>query len=195
MKKIIIVLSLFLITGIAIGQVKIGANTTTLNPNSLFELESTTKGVLMPRLALTSTTAFAPMTAHVAGMTIYNTATTGDVTPGLYYNDGTSWIKIAAFPAAVSVVTITATTYNILGTEDIILANPSGPATYTLPLSAAIGKKIVIANKQFSGGIVSITVASGGVFWNGNGYGTTAGNTNVFTYTASGWFNEAIGLN
>jgi hypothetical protein len=135
------------------------------------------------------------MTAHVAGMTIYNTATTGDVTPGLYYNDGTQWIKIAAYPAAVSVVTITATTYNVLGTEDIILANPSGPTTYTLPVSAAIGKRIVIANKQFSGGIVSITVASGGVFWNGNGYGTTAGNTNVFTYTASGWFNEAIGLN
>jgi hypothetical protein len=195
MKKIIIVLSLFLINGIAIGQVKIGANTTTLNPNSLFELESTTKGVLLPRLALTSTTAFAPMTAHVAGMTIYNTATTGDVTPGLYYNDGTSWIKIAAAPAAVSVVTVTAIAYNILGTEDIILGNPGGAAIYTLPISTTIGKRIVIANKSFSGGNISIAIAAGGTFWNGTGFATAVGNTNIFTYTASGWINEAIGLN
>src|SRR5690606_9320337 len=41
----------------------------------------------------------APLTAHVEGMTIYNTATAGTgataVTPGYYYNDGAKWVRIA----------------------------------------------------------------------------------------------------
>jgi hypothetical protein len=195
MNKIIIVLGLFLISGMSLGQVKIGANATTVNPNSLLELESSTKGVLMPRLALTSTTSFAPLTAHVAGMTVYNTTNNANVTPGLYYNDGTAWVKIATPPAPISVVTVTSSSYLILGTEDIILGNTGGPATFTLPVTAAIGKRIVISNKTFSGGNISIAVAPGGLFWNGSGFATGIGNTNIFTYTASGWINEAIGLN
>ena len=93
MKKIF--LTLAILAGIiSSAQVKIGDNVTTLDANSLLELESTTKGVLFPRVALTNTTSFAPLAAHVAGMVVYNTATTGDVTPGLYSNNGTNWIKI-----------------------------------------------------------------------------------------------------
>ena len=94
MKKII--LTIALAAGlIASAQVKIGDNVDTINASSILELESTTKGVLFPRVALTSTTAFAPLAAHVAGMTVYNTATAGDVTPGMYTNDGTQWVKLA----------------------------------------------------------------------------------------------------
>ena len=93
MKKII--LTIALVTGlIASAQVKIGDNVDTMNASSILELESTTKGVLFPRVALTSTTAFAPLAAHVAGMTVYNTATAGDVTPGMYTNSGTAWVKL-----------------------------------------------------------------------------------------------------
>ena len=94
MKKII--LTIALAAGlIASAQVKIGDNVDTINASSILELESTTKGVLFPRVALTSTTAFAPLAAHVAGMTVYNTATAGDVTPGMYTNSGTAWVKLA----------------------------------------------------------------------------------------------------
>ncbi len=75
-------------------QVKIGDNHENLNSNSLLELESTNKGILMPRLALTSTSSFAPLASHVAGMLVYNTATANDVQPGLYINDGTRWISM-----------------------------------------------------------------------------------------------------
>ncbi|MFT4223268.1 hypothetical protein [Dysgonomonas sp.] len=54
---------------------------------------SSTKGLLLPRVSLSSTTSFSPLSAHVAGMAVYNTATTGDVTPGYYFNDGTRWIR------------------------------------------------------------------------------------------------------
>jgi hypothetical protein len=76
-------------------QVKIGNNPTTINANSVLEVESTNKGILMPRVALTGTANAAPLTAHVGGMTVYNNATAGDVTPGYYYNNGTKWVRIA----------------------------------------------------------------------------------------------------
>lgn len=90
------VLTLLLLTTLgASAQMKVGNNPTTINANSLLELESTNKGLLLPRLALTSTTAVSPLTAHVAGMSVYNTATAGDVVPGYYYNDGAKWVQIA----------------------------------------------------------------------------------------------------
>ncbi|RXM52847.1 hypothetical protein BOQ60_26235, partial [Chryseobacterium sp. CH1] len=49
-----------------------------------------------PRVALVATNNSAPLTSHVAGMTVYNTATNTSVAanpvyPGEYYNDGTQW--------------------------------------------------------------------------------------------------------
>jgi len=80
---------------VTISQVKIGDNPTSLNINSVLELESTNKGLLIPRVALVSTITPVPLSAHVAGMNVYNTATIGDVAPGNYYNNGTKWIKVA----------------------------------------------------------------------------------------------------
>lgn len=58
------------------------------------DVNFTDKGLLMPRVALQSTISFAPLSAHVAGMIVYNTATTGDVSPGYYYDNGTKWIPL-----------------------------------------------------------------------------------------------------
>jgi hypothetical protein len=78
-------------------QVTIGSNAEP-NANAVLDLVSTNKGLLLPRLALTSTTAAAPLSAHVAGMTVYNTATASTgatyVSPGFYYNDGTKWVRL-----------------------------------------------------------------------------------------------------
>ncbi|RZK93276.1 MAG: hypothetical protein EOO98_00030 [Pedobacter sp.] len=83
-------------------QVKVGNNLATINPDAALEVEHTNKGLLLPRVALTSTADFAPLTAHVLGMTVYNTATTGDVKPGYYYNDGVKWVKLATGNDAVA---------------------------------------------------------------------------------------------
>ena len=92
MKKIFVVI--VLIVGLsASAQIKIGDNPTAINSGSLLELESNSKGVLFPRVALTNTSTSAPLVAHVAGMTVYNTVTVGDVTPGLYTNNGMNWVK------------------------------------------------------------------------------------------------------
>jgi len=41
----------------------------------------------------TSAPANSPLSAHVVGMVVYNTTNGVDVTPGLYFNDGTKWIR------------------------------------------------------------------------------------------------------
>lgn len=73
------------------------------NKNAVLDLNQTdgtsTKGLLLPKVALNNTYDYNPMEAHVEGMKVYNTATAGTgiyaVTPGEYYNDGTQWIRTA----------------------------------------------------------------------------------------------------
>jgi len=56
--------------------------------DALLELESTNKGLLHTRIPLIRTDDAAPLSQHLAGMMVYNTATVNDVIPGIYYNNG-----------------------------------------------------------------------------------------------------------
>lgn len=62
-------------------------------PDAMLEIASSNKGFLLPRVALSSTTLPAPLSTHVPGMEVFNTATTGDVSPCIYHNDGTKWVS------------------------------------------------------------------------------------------------------
>ncbi|MGE6220967.1 hypothetical protein [Nubsella zeaxanthinifaciens] len=79
-------------------QVKIGSNPTVINSNTILELEADNKGLLLPRVALTSTDSASPLTAFVRGIFIYNTASSGAgttaVSPGVYYSDGLRWVRL-----------------------------------------------------------------------------------------------------
>src|SRR5690606_17926289 len=82
-----------------VSQQKIGQNPLASNPNAALEIESSNKGLLLPRLELQATNLATPLTAHERGMVVYNTASAGTdvtaVTPGYYYNDGAKWVRIA----------------------------------------------------------------------------------------------------
>ncbi|WP_346984356.1 phage tail protein [Chryseobacterium sp. POE27] len=84
----------------------VGIGTAAPNTNAALDISSTTKGVKLPSLALTATNNASPLSAHVAGMLVYNTATAGtapnNVVPGLYTNDGTQWILLQT-PQTVNV--------------------------------------------------------------------------------------------
>ncbi len=78
---------------------QVGIGNTNPNANALLEIgdaTTTTQGLLLPRVDLVSTTSFAPMSAHLQGMVVYNKNTAGDVIPGYYYNDGGQWVRLAA---------------------------------------------------------------------------------------------------
>jgi len=76
---------------------QVGIGTISPNSDALLDVDasSTNGGILLPRIALTSTSSPSPLSADVAGMIVYNTATAGDVTPGFYYNDGSDWMRLA----------------------------------------------------------------------------------------------------
>jgi hypothetical protein len=114
-------------------QVKIGDNPNSINANSLLELESTNKGLLAPRVAISDVNSASPLTAPVsAGMIVYSTG--GAVTDGFYFWNGSKWLAVqssanarsnyvlvksaADLPAPVSgVITLAAgTTYEVNGT-------------------------------------------------------------------------------
>lgn len=82
-------------------NVGINANGAPPDGSAGLDVSFTDKGVLIPRVALTGTASFAPLSAHVAGMIVYNTATISDVTPGFYYDNGAKWV--AGFPSGNAV--------------------------------------------------------------------------------------------
>ncbi len=78
---------------------QVGIGTTNPNSNATLDITSNPQspgGLLLPRLELNGEADPHPLVLHVEGMTVYNTNTLNDVTPGFYYNDGSKWIKIGA---------------------------------------------------------------------------------------------------
>lgn len=53
------------------------------------------RGILPPKVALTQTSVASPVTTPATGLLIYNTAKTGDVTPGYYYWEGNKWMRLS----------------------------------------------------------------------------------------------------
>lgn len=82
----------------------VGIGTGSPNINAQLEINSTNKGLLLPRVALSATTNASPLSAHVLGMVVYNTATVSDVTPGFYTNDGTKWARMVSSTGFVPIV-------------------------------------------------------------------------------------------
>lgn len=157
MKKIFV--ALVLIAGFsASAQIKIGANPTTLNLGSLLELESSNKGLKFPEIALTSTAVWGLSGTQVMGMTVYNTNTTGDVTPGLYTNNGTIWVKLGGglpYQNTFGKVTnVTVGAYTVGANDYAIYTNAAtGGVVITFPDLTLLdaGRTVVVFNNNASG--------------------------------------------
>lgn len=97
MKKLLAIATLFIYNLIT---AQVGIGTTEIQNGVELQIESNSKGILIPRVALTTTMLAAPVgPAPIAtGILIYNTATSGigitGVTPGFYYWSGTEWIAL-----------------------------------------------------------------------------------------------------
>ncbi len=133
---------LTLYTGQIRAQVTIGSNAAP-DANALLDLKNqsnvnaSTKGLLLPRVQLKATDNFAPLSAHVMGMVVYNTATAGiapnDVTPGYYYNNGSKWIRLADAASPINLYTAdgTLTDNRTVSQADKTLAFTSSATTGT----------------------------------------------------------------
>ncbi len=102
-------------------QVTIGSNNAP-SSDALLDLKSnldgtSAKGLLLPRVKLTSTSLSiaGTTTMNPAGMIVYNVNTAGDVTPGYYYSDGAKWVRIADASASGSGSTGTSSGWSLSG--------------------------------------------------------------------------------
>lgn len=164
-------------------QVTIGADQQP-NTNAVLDLVSSSKGLLLPRIGLSSTTSQSPLAAHTVGMVVYNTSTTGDVYPGYYYNDGQKWLRLA-IANTESIVNKTLN-YTLTISDNTIISGNG--ATITLPAASAMTGKIfrlvsgggastITGEMKLTGGVLSsyglnttdwgrgITVQSDGSYW------------------------------
>lgn len=109
-------------------QMKVGANPTTINLGSVLELESTTQGVLLPRVALANAnTTWQLAGVPVEGMFVYNTNTlTGGTGVGVYYWYNLKWNYVQNGATAANTAWLllgnagTNATNNFIGTTDNI---------------------------------------------------------------------------
>ncbi len=106
-------------------QIKIGDNPNSINQNSLVELESTNKGFVFPRIALTNVSTSNPLASDLlAGTVVFNTSssTTGGSGVGLYAWDGAKWQSLNAANAIAQSWSLTGNgttnASNFLGTTD-----------------------------------------------------------------------------
>lgn len=153
---------------------QVGINSSGLAPHSdaMLDISSPTKGLLLPRISLISTTLASPLSSHVKGMLVYNIANSGDVSDGYYYNDGTTWVRIAQSNSVVS----------SLGVPSGSNLNGGSISSSVLSMSFAdsINPGIVSTGTQIFGGQKSfnrsISILNGNSM---NFYGSSSGNIGI----------------
>lgn len=120
---------------------KIGDKPTLINASAALEVESTNKGVLISRIALTGTSDTSTIAnGNVTSMLVYNTATVADITPGYYYWNGTKWNRVVAsdnMPALVA---------NSETTTTLAQNTTTGVITYTNEDATVATANVVSAN-------------------------------------------------
>jgi hypothetical protein len=164
-----------------------GIGTTSPNAAAKLDVSSSTKGFLPPKVALTATNSFDPITglsgstalATAAGLLIYNTATAGtapnNVVPGYYYWNGTTWVQISAG----LIIDNSKTAGFTLGATDnnkVFLITSASNITVTVPNTLPVG----FSCQFIQGGVGTITLAGSSVTLNSsNGLTSRATNSVV----------------
>jgi hypothetical protein len=144
-KMIFLALTLLVLSTASVNaQVRIGGDSDP-NESAVLDLNATnainngTLGLALPRVELISTTGSAPLKAHVAGMTVYNTvvAGTGDafVTPGIYTNNGGYWIRMAdVVISGTPEITTQPASFTFSRLQDVD-GDPTGPVSFSTTLN------------------------------------------------------------
>ncbi|MCC6599676.1 MAG: tail fiber domain-containing protein [Crocinitomicaceae bacterium] len=81
-------------TSFAQTGVGINPNGSPADPSAGLDVNYNDKGLLIPRIALSATNSASPVMSPATSLLVYNTSTTGDVTPGYYYWTGFSWERL-----------------------------------------------------------------------------------------------------
>ncbi len=132
----IFISSVFLLAATLV-QAQVGIGTNTPHSSAQLEVRSNNKGVLLPSVSLTGTNDVSTISSPATGLLVYNSNTVSGantVTPGFYYFNGATWVRLIV-PADNAA--------NVTGT--IAVANGGTGATSAAGAIANLG---VIANSE-----------------------------------------------
>ncbi|MEO7044958.1 MAG: tail fiber domain-containing protein [Ferruginibacter sp.] len=190
LKAITLIMAITFITKTSKAQ-SVGIGTTTPDASSLLDIESTTKGLLVPRMSNTQRNAIA---SPAIGLMIYQT----DATPGFYYYTGTIWTAAVGIaganltlsnlisPTAINQSLVPATTNSVnIGSPTLLWKNGyfSGDALIN-GLTIGRGGSGIISNNAL--GINALVSNTTGTYNIANGYKALSLNTTGSYNTANG---------
>ncbi len=96
MKYLFSTLLVLVITNLFSQNVGINTSGSAPDASAMLDIVSTSKGLLIPRVALTAINVASPVSSPLTSLMVYNTASAGSgslaVTPGYYYWDGAKWV-------------------------------------------------------------------------------------------------------
>lgn len=177
-----ILIFLFLLMSLGVFA-QTGIGTTTPNTSAKLDVSATNRGFLPPRITLTASNVFSPITgtsSEATGLLIYNTATAGtvpnNVVPGYYFWNGTAWIQISN---GLIVDASKTNSFSVAAADNnkLFLINTSTAVTVTIPSGLPIGFACQFI--QTGAGAVILLGGSGVTLNSANGLTSRAANSAV----------------
>ncbi|NSW46415.1 MAG: hypothetical protein HPY79_11435, partial [Bacteroidales bacterium] len=121
---IVIIMDICAISNI-FGQIALNTSGNSPHTSAALDIDWSNKGLLIPRVALTSTNDASTISSPATSLVVYNTATTSDVVPGFYYWNGTKWVMLVGSDKAWMLLGNSGTVdgTNFIGTIDNVPIN------------------------------------------------------------------------
>lgn len=176
-----IILLLLFVTNLF--QAQVGIGTTSPNTSSILDITSTNSGLLIPRVALTSTSDVATIPSPATSLLVYNS---GFSPNGFYYWNGSVWVQLANVNSANWTLTGNAgssSATNFLGTTDDV----------DLVFRRNNVRAGFIGNPNISSGNKNTSFGANSLNASGTGIRNTAIGSNVMPGNTTGQLNVSIG--
>lgn len=171
----------FTIFGIFILHAQVGIGTTSIDSSAILEVKSSSKGILIPKVALAGLLDSTTIASPATGLLVYNTNTSGtapnNVFPGYYYYDGAKWVAISLGAGTKVNIQTAAYTLSINDTKGVLIINSAIAVNVTVPTGLPSGFFCQIIQKGT--GQVTVVGASGLTLNSANGFKTRVQNSAI----------------
>lgn len=161
MKRNLIILAAFILASTMFAQAQVGIGTTTPNASAALDVQSTTKGILLPRMTSAQRIAIA---TPANGLIVYQT----DAISGLWMFISGAWIRLTSTTDLTNVSFGTSTGFAANTTGSVIFVVLGG-TDIPLPSEQNLGSNITV-----NGANTAFTVAQTGRYRISYGLNTTA---------------------
>ncbi len=173
-----LLLSLFIITGSVGAFAQIGINTNSPDASSALDITATDKGLLIPRVTLTSDlNSPSPVTSPATGLLVFNTG--ANQTVGLYFWDGSKWNLFNAGSASTDYWNLSGNAGTSPGTNFLGTTDNQDLAVYTNNAERmrvmADGRVVIGATTPNYGTDLFSAIGNATQDWAINGYGNSCG--------------------